>query len=70
MARSFGTRPHSLLGLRLSGGAALAFDTTVMRASDRAKRFQLNLMMQQMGARDELGVGRVIALLAALYQEN
>lgn len=61
------SRPHALLGMELSPAEALAFDLTVIRAAKLHRATDTAADLQQMESSDEMGIGRIIALLFKRY---
>ena len=56
-------RPHELMEMELEPAEALAFDMTVLRASENHRAIETSADMQELGNNDEMGIGRVIGLL-------
>ena len=49
--------------MELEPAEALAFDMTVLRASENHRAIETSADMQELGNSDEMGIGRVIGLL-------
>lgn len=70
LAKATGTRPHELLGRRLSSREALGFDLTVMRGYDKFRQMRFGLAAQQAAAGDDLGIGRIYQALSLIYLDD
>ena len=64
-----GTRPHAALypEHQWSNGAAWYFDLTMLRSAQQGRRASVEKMIDAAKRGDDLGVGRVIAVLAGTY---